>query len=196
VIISVQILQKDEASSENPFGTWKQIRVFDGQWMGGQRALASAITLADNFGSVPAVVETFAAGGTTSLGIQHQNTAAKALDAAAMASLIRPADPVEEAESPVGSTEPAGMNNDLASVSVKMSGMDDPITWDFDLIGQLAKAMHYLASCKGVESFTVSYSSKATFQDEICDADELLNWLSGENESPDKARLKAMSDAV
>lgn len=61
---SVQIL--------NAAGQYKQLRVFSIAWMGRDRALQCAVTLASHSES-PAIVEEFAGDGRTSQGIVYNN---------------------------------------------------------------------------------------------------------------------------
>lgn len=73
---SVQILEG---------GAWKQMRVYDADWMGKEKALQEAIKLAKAFKEqgTRAAVEHFAAGGTTSLGCKfdtHQIKVTTLLD--------------------------------------------------------------------------------------------------------------------
>lgn len=78
---SVQIYEKSGPGLLD--GKWTQLRVFDGGWMGHNTAKHKAIQLAAGCES-PAIVEEFAHGGSTSLGIVYSNHASdvaiKAMD--------------------------------------------------------------------------------------------------------------------
>lgn len=75
MIFSVQTFQP--MGNDLLAGTWKQIRVFDGAWMGHETAKAAAITMASACAD-SAIVEEFHPGGTVSRGVVYQNPASDA----------------------------------------------------------------------------------------------------------------------